>query len=86
MRHRRGDALVDEAALDEAVEAERFCDRMRPVMEDRVGEDEARARNRLEAAGAPAAIDIEPSDIGLADDRRAVEGRHRTVAAAPALW
>src|SRR5206468_2148533 len=75
MRHRGGDAFIDQATLDEAVEAERLGDRMRPVIGDRIGEDEARARNGLEAAGAPAAIDIEPLHIGLADDGRAV-ARH----------
>src|SRR5262245_3770213 len=74
MRHRRCNALIDKAAFDETVEAEGLGDGMRPVVENRVSEDEARARNRLEAAGAPAAIDIESLDIGLADDRRAVAG------------
>ena len=39
---------------------------------DGVREDVARARRRLEAAGAPAAVDVEARHRRLADDRRAV--------------
>src|SRR5215469_5493518 len=42
------------------------------VRGDGPGEDVAGAGRRLEAAGAPAAIDVETGNRGLADDRRAI--------------
>src|SRR5918997_2691058 len=72
MRHRRRRRLVDEAAGAEAVEREGGVDRVRLAGRDRVGEDVPGARRRLEAAGAPAAIDEEARDRRPADDRRAV--------------
>ena len=60
MRHRRRAVLVDQRAGREAVERERRRERVRLVVGDRVGEDLAGARRRLEPAGAPAAVEIEP--------------------------
>jgi len=51
-----GSVLVDKSAGGEPVEAEGRGERMGLVMNDRVGEDPARARRGLEAAGAPAAV------------------------------
>ena len=48
---------------------------MRLAARDRMREHMARARRRLEAAGAPAAIDVEAGNRRRTDDRRAV-GRH----------
>src|SRR3546814_10815129 len=45
---------------------------MRFVMRDGMGENMAAAGSRLEASGAPAAIDIEPPDRRAADDRTGV--------------
>ena len=45
---------------------------MRRVIGDGVSEDVARAWRRLEAAGAPAAIDVKSPDRRLGEDRRAV--------------
>src|SRR6185437_11125684 len=72
MSDRRRGALVDEAAGAEAFEREGFVELVRAVVGDGVGEDPARARRRLEAASAPAAIDEEPVDGGEADDRAGV--------------
>src|SRR5580700_4035783 len=72
MRDGGGRRLVDQIAVPEAVEAEGRVDRMRLVPRYRMGEEMAGAGCRLEAAGAPAAIDVEARDRRLADDRRAV--------------
>ena len=64
--------LVDEAAGAEAVEREGGVDWMRLALGDRVREDVAGARRRLEAAGAPAAVDVEARDRREPDDGRAV--------------
>ena len=69
-----GGGLVDQPAGGEALEREGRVDRVRLVAGDGVGEDVGGARGRLEAAGAPAAVDVEAGDRGLAEDRRAVGG------------
>src|SRR5215470_4081325 len=74
-------ALVDHCTAREAIECEGFVERMRPVLRDRMREDEARGRRRLEAAIAPAAVDVEALDRRLADDRAPVHGH--VVDAAP---
>src|SRR5690606_26471246 len=75
MGNRRSDAFIDQPALAEAVETEGRGDRMRPVIGNGIGEDEARTGNGLEAAGAPAAVHVETLYIGEANDGRAV-ARH----------
>ena len=67
-------ALVDETAFAETVDREVGVDRVRLVRGDHMGEAPARAGNRLEAAVAPAAVEIEPLDRRLADEGRAVHG------------
>src|SRR3546814_3028424 len=69
MRHGGGAVFVDQRAAAEAVEAEGGVQRMRFVMRDGMGENMAAAGSRLEASGAPAAIDIE---IGIASCRERV--------------
>src|SRR5262245_63264940 len=66
--------LVDDAALSEAVETIGGGERMRLAGGDEMGETPARCRRRLEAAIAPAGVEIEPVDRRLVDDRRAVHG------------
>ena len=66
MRDRRGGGFVDQPAGAEAVEGEGRGERMRLAPGDRMREHMARARRRLEAAGAPAAIDEKPRDRRLA--------------------
>src|SRR3546814_14188763 len=69
MRHGGSAVFVDQRAAAEAVEAEGGVQRVRLVMRDGMGENMAAAGRRLEAAGAPAAIDIEPPDRRPADER-----------------
>src|SRR5438874_616746 len=64
--------LVDEAAGTEAVERKGGVDGVRLALGDGVREDVAGARRRLEAAGAPAAVDVEARDRRQPDDGRAV--------------
>ena len=66
VRDGRGRRLVDEAAGAEAVEREGRVDRVRLAARNSVREDMSRARRRLEAAGAPAAIDEQPRHRRLA--------------------
>ena len=63
--------------------AEGRIDGMRLALGDGVGEHVARARRRLEAASAPAAIDVEARDRRRADDRRAVRRHVDDAAPAP---
>src|SRR5580692_12350888 len=72
MRDCRGGGFVDESAGAKAVEGEGGGERMRLAPGDRMREHMARARRRLEAAGAPAAIDEKAGNRRLGDDRRAV--------------
>src|SRR5215470_15744014 len=72
MRHGGGAMLVDEPAAGEALETEGRVERVRLAARDRVSEHPARARRRLEAAGAPASVEIEAFHRELADDRRGV--------------
>src|SRR5690606_5420675 len=58
VRHGSRRRLVDEPAGTEALEREGRVDRVRLVARDGVGEDMAGARRRLEAARAPAAVDV----------------------------
>src|SRR2546430_1742299 len=62
MRHAGGAVLVDQVAVGEALEREGLGQPVRPLMGQRVGEDVARAWRRLEAAGAPAAVEVEALD------------------------
>ena len=62
-------------ACREAVEPIGGGDRMRLVLGDEMGKAQAGGRRRLEAAIAPAGIEIEPVDRRPVDDRRAVH-RH----------
>src|SRR5580704_120523 len=71
MRDRRRGGFVDEPAGAKAVEGEGRGERVRLAPGDRMREHMARARGRLEAAGAPAAIDEQSGNRRLADDRRA---------------
>src|SRR5271170_459441 len=75
VRYGRGGGFVDEAAGAETVEREGRRERVGLATSDRMREHMARARRRLETAGAPAAIDGETGNRRQADDRRAV-GRH----------
>ena len=75
VRDRRRGRLVDEVAVAEALEREGRVERMRLVAGDGPGEHVRRARRGLEAARAPAAVDVQARHRGLADDRRAI-GRH----------
>ena len=67
----------------EAVEPEGRVERMRLVARDRVGEAPARGRRRLEAAVAPARVEIEALDRRPVDDRRAVHRHVHQAAPAP---
>ena len=58
MRHAGSTMLIDQRAGSEAVERERRSDLMRLTLRDSMGENNPGARNRLEAAGTPAAIEI----------------------------
>src|SRR5690606_24279246 len=69
-----GAVLVDEVARLEAVEGEGRIDLVRLVVRDRVREGEAGAGGGLEAAGAPATVDVQLVHLGLRDDRRGVGG------------
>ena len=51
--------LVDQAAAREAVEVERPADLVMLAVGEQMGEQPAAGRDRLEAAGAPAAIEVE---------------------------
>src|SRR4051812_41674721 len=70
-----GALLVDEPAGGEAVEPEGRRGLVRLVAGDEVREAVAGGRRRLEAAVAPAGIEIEPSDGRAVDDGRTVH-RH----------
>src|SRR5437867_9203646 len=74
-RRRPGPTLVDGMPGREALERETLIQRMRTVMGDGVGENPAGARRGLEAAVAPAGIEVEIIDGRLGDDRATVH-RH----------
>src|SRR5258707_6813125 len=74
-RERSGALLVDRVAGGETLEREGLVELVRLVIGDRVSEDPARGRRRLEAAIAPAAVDVEILQRRLADDRAAIH-RH----------
>ena len=74
MRDGCGDALVDEPSGEEALQSEGLGDGMGSVVGDGIGEDFARAGDGFEAAGSPAAVEIEALHIGCGDDGRAVAG------------
>src|SRR5262245_65814810 len=73
--HCRGRRLIDQAAGREAVDPKGGSDWVRLALGNGVGEYVAGTRRRLEAAGAPAAVDIEAGDWRQPDDGRAV-GRY----------
>ena len=72
MRHRGRAVLVDQRAGGEALEREGLRERMRFAFGERPGEDVARAGRGLEAARAPAAIDVQVLDREGTDNRRSV--------------
>src|SRR5690349_8579150 len=72
MRDAGGAVLVDQIAVDEAVEGERLVQLVRPVLGQGIGEHPAGAGRGLEAAGAPAAVEIEALNRRLADDRAGI--------------
>ncbi len=72
MRHCSSGVFVDQRARGEAVERKGEGERVRLLVRDRVGEDPAGAGGRLEPAGAPAAVQINPVDRQPPDDRRGV--------------
>src|ERR1051326_2038115 len=74
LRVRAGTLLVDDGAAAEAVEREGGVEWVRRVLGDGPGEHPARSRRRLEAAVAPAAVEIKILDRRFADDRAAVHG------------
>jgi len=74
MRDRGGGRFVDQAAAFEAVQAERGGHRVGLAGGQGRGEAVAGTGRRLETAGAPAAIEEQIVDRGLADDRAAVAG------------
>src|SRR5882672_11811435 len=69
VRDARGGALVDERAPLEAVKRERSNERVRPVVGYGECHGIAAGGNRLEAAGAPAAVEVKIIDRRLAHDR-----------------
>src|SRR5471032_393840 len=72
MRDAGGAVLVDQIAVDETIEREGLVQLMRPVLGQRVRKDPAGTWGRLEATGAPAAIEIKSLDRRLADDRAGI--------------
>src|ERR1700704_3759189 len=72
MRDGGGAVLVDEGSGGETLQRERLGVRGGPSLRDRVREAVADAGRRLEAAGAPAAVEIQVLDRGEPDDRRGV--------------
>src|SRR5258708_39057068 len=72
MRQGGGAGLSDGPAAGETLETEDRVEWMRLAARDRVSKDPTRARRGLESARAPAAVEIEPFDRQLADDRRGV--------------
>src|SRR5256885_15685614 len=69
MRHGGGAVLVDQRAGRETFEAEGPRQRVRLVMGNRMGEDMAGARGRLEPARAPAALPGQAPDPPFARAR-----------------
>ena len=67
--------FVDHQTLLETVKAIGLGGWVRRVMGQQMRKAEARGRRRLEPAIAPAAVEIEPVDMGAVDDRRSVH-RH----------
>src|ERR671927_824270 len=74
-RRRPGATLVDGMSSGEPLQREAFVQRMRTILSNGVGENPAGTGCRLEAAIAPAGIEIEIIDGRLADDRATVH-RH----------
>src|SRR5580698_1174667 len=70
--HGGGGGFVDQVTVAEAFDGERRVDGMRFVAGDGPGEHMRGARRGLEAAGAPAAIDVQTLDGRLGDDGRAI--------------
>src|SRR5262245_29992037 len=66
--------LIEGAAREEALKPECRVERVRRVVGDRVREHPARPWRGLEAAVAPASVDIEVVNRQAADDRAAVHG------------
>src|SRR6516162_8483267 len=83
MRDAGSAVLVDQIAVGEAVEREGLVQLVRPVLGDGMGEDPAGTRRRLEAAGAPAAVEVEPLDGRLADDRARIRADIHDAAPGP---
>src|SRR6056297_1178792 len=71
MRHPRCHAFIDEPPLAEAIEAE-FRGKGRIALGDQLGHAPAGSGDRLEAAGAPAAVDEAAVERRLGQDGRAV--------------
>src|SRR3546814_19380446 len=77
MRHAGGAVLVDQVAAPEALQGEGCGDGVGPVVRHQVGEDVPGPGRRLEAAGAPAAVEIQPVDRGAGDETGRGSGRER---------
>src|SRR5690606_15951444 len=72
MRDARACRLVDETPGDEAVEVEWPADLVMLSRRQQMRRQPATRRDRLETAGAPAAIEIKPRQRRWADDRRGI--------------
>src|SRR5690242_1812457 len=81
-RHWTCALLVDDVTLGKPLERERLVEWVRRVLGDGMREDPARAGRRLEAAVAPAAVDIEIAQRRPADDGAAI---HRHIHDAPPM-
>src|SRR5258708_35856330 len=75
--------FVYRVARRETVEPIGCRDFVRPICRDKMGKGQARGGRRLEAAVAPAAVEVEPVDRRVVDDRRAVHRHIRDAAPAP---
>src|SRR6476659_3018591 len=67
--------LVDEMSGIETIERKGLIEGMRLVVGHRVGKDVAGTGRRLEPAGPPAAVEVKPLDLSLADNRAGVGRR-----------
>src|SRR2546426_7466118 len=72
VRHGRGAMLVDEGPGGESFQGEGRVERVRLSIRDRMRVNPAGGWRRLEAAGAPAAVDEEVLDRCQSEDRRGV--------------
>src|SRR5271169_6355375 len=75
MSYRGSRGLVDQVAVAKALDGKGRVDRVRIVARNGPREHVRRSRRRLEAAGAPAAINVKAWDPRLGDDGGAI-GRH----------